>query len=48
MTIAFYHRPTNLYEILNKILEINPDYTFIPQFNSEFREELVLYCIPKC
>lgn len=46
MAIAVYHKPTDIYAIPNKILEINPGYTFILRLYSECLEELVLYCIP--
>ena len=47
LAIAIYHKPTDLYEIPNLILEINQNYKFLLRLYSENLRELVLYCIPK-
>lgn len=47
LAIAIYHKPTDLFDIPNEILRINPNYYFMLRLYSENVRELVLYCIPK-
>lgn len=48
MTICIYHKPQDLYEIVQYINSINNGYKYyIRHHNNECRYETVLYCIPK-
>jgi len=46
LAIAVYHKPTDLFEIPNLILNINQNYKFLLRLYSENLRELVLYCMP--
>ena len=46
LAIAIYHKPTDLFEIPNLILDINQNYKFLLRLYSENLQELILYCMP--
>jgi len=45
MAIAIYHRPQDLWTILNKVLDIKPGYTFFIRNYTGRPAETVLYCL---
>ena len=47
LAISIYHRPEDVYEIPNLLLEYNPDYVFFVRHYSICASETVLYAIDK-